>query len=710
MKDTKKKEIIDSLRQEAENDTFSFEDLMSRKEKRQKKQQKKFEEKVMKDFAKQKEKKLKKELEQTQKIEKQKIKEALKEDKKIQNEPAHKPVLEKPDVKLITPNPQTNQTVVKKKITKPVKFILSLTSIGLLIFWIFNILDSFDRVNQVYNIICSSLICLGCLLLVLAGLMTKTRPRSVFNTIGCTCLLSFAIINSLVLTNVLTFPTQAVLEDFSNKSINVAMKWAQENKVNLTPVYEYSDSIKENYIITQNKKGEILAKNIDELKVIVSQGPNYDLEANLPDMIGWDVDRVVKKIKDLKFDLESVNIDFAFNEAKRDTLYEQSKSGKMKRNENLDLKFSLGNEEDLKPVKLIELKNKTKFDATLWLKRNGIQYKLEYKFDDNIDKGKVISTDPKEGTIIDQKEMTVTVYISKGSKIVAPDFTKMTLDEIIDWASKNNISLNYESEYNRNVKAGDVIRVSVSKGTIIEEGTTITVVTSKGSLKMIDFKDDINKLRSFAESHGIKLVENQEFSDSVEQGKIIRVSHKSGQVINTGESIEVVISKGKVIKVPNFIGMTESEARNTCNSSSLDCTFSSVYSSKTKGTVVDQNKTVGSEVSKDTNIVISISAGEAPSYSGGSNSSSTGGGNSYHGGGTVAPSCDRSRGADLNIQAGSTGIQTQAMILQMNSHKFDWNFVSACPNGDTTPGAVCTTGLDGVWKNYCDTIPITVVR
>lgn len=625
MKDEKRKEIIHSLEKENEKDNFSFDDLMSRKEKRKRKKQQKFEEKVVKEFVKKKEKQKLEELERTQKIKQQQIKEKLREEK--QNE-----------VIQITPH--------RKPISKPIKFFLSLTSIGLLFFWAFSIINSFNQVNQIYNIVCSSLLCLGCLLLVLAGLMTKNGPRSVFNTLGCTCLLSFAIVNSLVLTNVLVFPKQAVLQDFSNKNVSIAMKWASKNNVNLTPVYEYSDSIKENYVITQDKKGEILARDIKELRVIVSSGPNYDLEANLPDMIGWDVDKVIKTIKELKLDLEKIEIEFKFNENKKDSLYEQSKKGKMKRNEKLKLIFSLGKEEDLKPVSLINLRNKEKFDAILWLKRNGIKYKIEYKFDDTVEKGKVISTDPKNGTTVNQKEKTVIVYISKGAKIVAPDFTKMSLDEIIDWAAKNNINLNYESEYNRTIKAGDVIRVSVKAGTVVEEDSAIIVVTSKGALRMIDFDGDLNKLRSFAEKNGIKIKEIQEFNSNVDQGKIIRTSHKAGQIIDPGESIEVVISKGKIIKVPNFIGMTESEARNSCSNSGLDCTFSRVYSSKQKGTIIDQNKMAGSEVSKGTNVVISISAGEAPnndwnsgSSSGGSNSGSSGGSSSNKPKPTPTPVC-----------------------------------------------------------------------
>lgn len=604
MKDDRKKEIIASFKDEIDKDDLSFDDLMSRKEKKRLKQQKKFEEKLLKELEHKKEKKRQKELEETKKIEREKIKQALKEEKgknDINNDKLDK-------------TSRLNKYPPKREISKFTRLFLSITAIGILAFWIFCIILSFNKVNHIYTLVCTSLISFGCLLLVLAGLITKSKPRSFSNIIGASCLLSFAIINGLVLTKVITFPTQPVLEDFTNKNVNIAMKWANENKVNLTPKYEYSDSIRENYVITQSERGEILARKIKDLEIIVSKGPNYELEANIPDMTGWHVDRVVKRLKELKLNLDKVNIEFNFNEEKRDTLYEQSKSGKMKRSDELTLKFSLGNEEDLKPVKLISLRNKDKFDALLWLKRNGIKYEIEYKFDDDIAKGKVINTDPKDGTMIEQSKITVKIFISKGAKIVAPDFNKMSLDDIIKWASENNISLNYESEFNPTIKAGDVIRVSANKGTIIEEGTTITVVTSKGALKMIAFGDDINKLRAFAEKNNIRLVEKQEFNKDIELGKIISVSHKPGQIINTGETIEVIISKGHSIKVPNFIGMGEATARKTCNDNDLDCTISYVYSSRAEGTVIDQNKAVGSEVSKNTNIVLSISKGEAPSH------------------------------------------------------------------------------------------------
>ncbi|MBS7020588.1 MAG: PASTA domain-containing protein, partial [Firmicutes bacterium] len=437
-------------------------------------------------------------------------------------------------------------------------------------------------------------------------------------------------------------------------------------------------------------------------------------EVNIPDMIGWDVDEVVKLIKKNK--MKNVIIDYEFHdEIKRDIAFEQNKNGKMKRNDELKLKFSLGREEDLKPIDLKDLTDMEEFDATLWLKRNGIKFEIIREYNEDIKKGNVIRTDPKHGTNIKQSETTVKLYISKGKKIKAPDFTKMSLEEIEEWANKNNMKISYGSEYHTEIKIGNVIRANIKAGDSIDEETEIYIITSKGPLKMISYSDnDIDKIRSFASEYGLQLVVNEEFSNSVSKGSIISVDKKPGQTLSQSETITVVISRGKKKSIPNFVGMTIGNAKKTCSEYGFSCSFNYAYSNKTKDTVINQNKNAGSEVSEGTSVILTVSNGTRPS--GGGSSNSSGGGNSNSGGGgnntpAPTPTCDKSRGSALNIQAGSSGSQTQSIIRQLNpNHKFGWNLVNACPNGDSTPGTVCTTGLDGVWKNYCDSIYITVVR
>lgn len=572
-----------------------------------------------------------------------------------------------------------------------------------------------NKIDHIYTIINASLITLTITLFAITGMMKKTKKRKIGSILTSLAFIAMISLNIGTSLEFFTLPTQPVVVDLTSKTVNEALKWASENKIELVEVSEFSDTVEENTVMSQSVEPNTLIKDVKTIEIISSNGPNPESKIDLPDMIGWDVDKVVKEIK--KHKLTNVVIDFEFSTIERDTLFEQSKSGKIHRNEELKLKFSLGNEEDLLPVELINLSKKDEFDATLWLKRNGIKYEIKYEFSDTIKKGQVISTTPKKGTIINQKEQSVILIISKGPKIIVPDFEKMTLDEIAEWAIKYNINITYSSEYDSKIKKGKIIRISHKKGDVIEENSTLYITTSKGTLRMIDYNEnDLTKIRTFANTYKINLVENEEYSDSIEQGKIIRVSHKKGDIINNGDTIEVVISMGSSIEVPDFTGMKLSEAQSLCKSKNLDCTITYIKSNKNKNTVVGQNKRAGSEVIHGTNVVLSVSNGIAPSTGGGS--SSNNGGNSSWGGNNggsnkpTTPTCDQSKGSTVNLQYGNTGSQTQQMILKMNpNHKFTWNMVDSCPNGSTTSGTICSSSIpDGSWANYCTTIQITVVK
>lgn len=557
------------------------------------------------------------------------------------------------------PVPATNKQLEKSKKEKSwgTNLFLTLVVLCAIAFLGYSIYIAPNKVDAVFTIVNASMITLTIILFALAGWFKNTKARKV--TIIMTGFSFIALLGLHVGTSLEFFqlPTQPVVEDLTSKTMNQAMKWAAENKVNLSETKEYSETVKENHIMSQNIEPETLLKDVKEIEVITSEGPNPESSVELQDMIGWDVDTVVKEIKKLK--LSKVDIQFEFSTIERDTLFEQSKTGKIHRNEDLSLKFSLGNEEDLMPVELINLIKKDEFDATLWLKRNGIKYEIKYEFSDKIKKGKVISTTPEKGTVIDQKTQSVTLVISKGPKIIVPDLMNMNLEEIAEWAIKYNVNISYNSEYDSKVKKGKIKAVSHKKGDVIEEGGIIYITTSKGTLRMIDYtEDDINKIRTFANTYKITLNEQSEYSDTVEKGKIISISHKKGDIVNTGDSIDVVISLGKSLVVPDFTGMSLSNAKNICSEKGFDCSVTYVKSYEDKNIVTGQNKRAGSEVIAGTNIVLYVSNGQAPSNnpsSSDNNTPSWGGGS---GGGSAPttpsqpdpPSCTSNQKHQLIIQ------------------------------------------------------------
>ena len=74
---------------------------------------------------------------------------------------------------------------------------------------------------------------------------------------------------------------------------------------------------------------------------------------------------------------------------------------------------------------MIDLKNKTLFDGTLWLKRNKIKYSLEYEFSDTIERNTIIKQNIEIGENINVNETSVTITISKGKAIKVPNLLNM---------------------------------------------------------------------------------------------------------------------------------------------------------------------------------------------------------------------------------------------------------------------------------------------
>ena len=561
---------------------------------------------------------------------------------------------------------------------------------------IFTIIFCGDQVNNLYLIINAIVITIFALFLTIMVITKNYKTKNVFSYFTTIILSGFLIFNFLVLNNNIELPTQELLENFQNKTISEALKWAKENNIEVNQIYEYSDNIEEYHIITQDIYPNTLLKKVDKITFTVSYGPNYDKIISLPNMVGWNIDDAMKTIND-NF-LNNVNIDYEVNEEKeKDTIIEQSISGQIRRNDEVNIKVSLGSTDDLEPVEMINLKNKSLMDATLWLKRHGIKYELVYVFSDEIAKNYVADqeTDPDE--TVNPKDDTVKLIISKGKKIVVPDLTKLSVDEATEWIINNNLKVKFETKYDSNIEAGKIIEADYKENDEIEAGTLITITTSKGPLKMPKF-NNISDLRNWANNLGIEYREEYEFNDNVNKGDIIKTIPEENAVINYSDVIIVHISYGKPVTVPSFIGKSKSEISSTCNNIGLNCTFYyNGYSDTPYDIAQNQNKNAGSEVVSGTYVSIGLSSGPKPEEDPKPD---------------PTPTCDKSKTTTIWITPGNDGNQTQNILSkQYPQIKWNFNLVDKCQSGDSTSGAVCNANeIDGKNLNSCDTYTVTIVK
>lgn len=577
----------------------------------------------------------------------------------------------------------------EKKISLIILCIISLILILLSTIYLgYNILNSKNEVNNIFIVINSLFIFLISVLFGISSIIQKNKIKNILLSITGIFMSLFIIFNLLTNLNIIKLPTKEVLGSLINKNINDVLIWAEKNNIQINQNYEYSDLVKEYFIINQDISSDTLLKDVKEINLTVSSGPNYDKKFILQNLVGLNIDDAMKIINE-NF-MNNITIDYEISDTiEKDIIISQNINGEIKRNDALELVVSLGTEDDLVPVSMIDLKEKSLFEASLWLKRNGIKYEINYEFSDNVSKNYCISQSEKEGTTINPKDQTITIIVSKGKEILIPDFTSMSVSDATKWVTENNLKLKFTEEYDNEIEIGSIISSSYPINSKVEEGTLIELTVSKGKLKMEQF-DSITSFRAWADGLNLQYEEDSEFNESI-SGTIISINPNVGEYINLNETIKVVYSKGPSTTIPNFYGKTYSSANSLCTSSKLKCSFSYRYSNTVEeGYIMSQSMSYGSTVAQNTSITLYISKGKE----------------------VITPVCDKSKTEPVYLTAGNDGNQTKT-IITINYPNINWNFkfVKSCSNGSVASGTICNgQSYDAKNLNYCDTYTLEIVE
>ena len=391
-------------------------------------------------------------------------------------------------------------------------------------------------------------------------------------------------------------------------NLSEVIGWASKNKITISEEYEYSDMVDEYKIISQSIKAGTNIKDVNEIKVAVSDGPNPSKSIVVPNMITWNSDRVINFV--IENHLSNVNVDFVSSESMADTVIEQSFTGNMNRDEELNLTFSYGEELGYDEYKVINFKNMSSFEAMFYCKQHHLNYEFVEGYSDKIKKGYVYKQSIKANEMMMVDGDPITIYISKGPKIKIPDFKNYNLEKITDWVIKNRLKIKISDCYDDSIKENNIISTNYNKGDIVSQGDTIEVIISRGPLKMRNFKS-LDEFRNWADKYNIKYEIQSEFSNSVNVGEVISYSYKKGEIIKNDDTIIVKVSDGKKIEVPNLKGLTKNEAINKLKNVGLNYNFVNKSSdSIPEGKVISQSMTAGSQVSKVSTITVTISSGK----------------------------------------------------------------------------------------------------
>ncbi|MGG1574453.1 Stk1 family PASTA domain-containing Ser/Thr kinase [Fictibacillus sp. NRS-1165] len=186
------------------------------------------------------------------------------------------------------------------------------------------------------------------------------------------------------------------------------------------------------------------------------------------------------------------------------------------------------------------------------LAKLGFNVERKERYDEEVEQGKIIKQDPDAHSMV-KEGSTVTLFVSKGfKKVDMLDLTGMSEDGARDllsekgYDSKNIETIPVESE---ETPEGEVISQSPDKGEKVnpsEIQVILRVSTGPPTIQLENLSNSsIEDVEKYISQEGLKVNLTKEYSDTVEEGKVISQNPSPYTNVQKGSTVDVVISKGK---------------------------------------------------------------------------------------------------------------------------------------------------------------------
>lgn len=202
-----------------------------------------------------------------------------------------------------------------------------------------------------------------------------------------------------------------------------------------------------------------------------------------------------------------------------------------------------------KDVKVPDVTNLTEADAKVKLADANLEVSdVQQVKSDTVEAGKVVETNPKAGSSVKEKSKVVLKVSAGKDTVTVGDYTGKTFDEAKAALQKLGIAVEKKESYSDTVESGKVMEQSVAKGEkVVAKDTKMVLTVSKGKepVTLINLKGySRSGVEDYAKEHGLKLQISEENSNETAD-TVIKQSPAEGKALKKGDTLTVVISKGK---------------------------------------------------------------------------------------------------------------------------------------------------------------------
>jgi eukaryotic-like serine/threonine-protein kinase len=179
----------------------------------------------------------------------------------------------------------------------------------------------------------------------------------------------------------------------------------------------------------------------------------------------------------------------------------------------------------------------------------------------------VLRQDPEPGTTLAEgPDSVVTIWVSIGNDLarLPSGLEGQPRDVVVARLQEADLALGVEtSEHHEDIEPGHVIRLE--HGSTLAEGDAVDLVLSSGpfprTVPEVPVESTYDDMVERLQTAGLVAEPGEASSETIPEGFVIRTEPRSGELVDRGSTVVVVVSTGlPLIAVPDVEGLTEASA------------------------------------------------------------------------------------------------------------------------------------------------------
>jgi len=191
------------------------------------------------------------------------------------------------------------------------------------------------------------------------------------------------------------------------------------------------------------------------------------------------------------------------------------------------------------PVTVADVRSLSPEDAQARLEQDGFVVHVEHPYDEQVPYNAVVGTDPPIGKQV-ARDTDITLLVSNGPAPVAiPDVSNMTYDQAAQALSAKGFTATRSDDFSDTVAADKAIGTNPPGGTVVQRGSSVAVVVSKGP-QLITVPDLQGKTLEAAQAALVALGLTPDTVGYLPGRTVLRTTPAANQQVKKGTTVTLV--------------------------------------------------------------------------------------------------------------------------------------------------------------------------